>query len=76
MGGDRTAAFDPTSDVYRYGPLAAHGTAVASRGGRWRGKSGHARIHIPGGATVAGLGTSDVHEAFGTPPIRRRAVKR
>jgi N-acetylneuraminic acid mutarotase len=48
-------------------PVPRHGIGAAAIG---------TRIHIPGGATVAGFGTSDVHEAFGTPPARRRAVRR
>ncbi len=48
-------------------PTPRHGIGAAAIG---------TRIHIPGGATIAGFSTSDVHEAFGFPPARRRAVKR
>ena len=33
-------------------------------------------IYIPAGATIAGFGTSDVHESFGAESPRRRAVRR
>ncbi|HEY3057066.1 MAG TPA: kelch repeat-containing protein [Thermoanaerobaculia bacterium] len=49
-------------------PTPRHGIGAAAIGGR---------IFIPAGATVAGFGTSDVHEAFATDlPGRRRAVRR
>jgi hypothetical protein len=47
-------------------PVPRHGIGAATIGGR---------IHIPGGATVAGFGVSAVHDAFAVDvPRRRRAV--
>jgi N-acetylneuraminic acid mutarotase len=49
-------------------PTPRHGIGAAAIAGR---------IFIPAGATVAGFGTSDVHEAFAPDiPPRRRAVRR
>ncbi len=48
-------------------PAPRHGIGAAVIG---------TRIHIAAGAPIAGFSTSDVHEAFGFPPLRRRAVRR
>ena len=63
-------SYDVTSGTWRT-ELAMrtprHGIGAATIG---------TRIYIPAGATIAGFGTSDVHESFGAESARRRAVRR
>ncbi len=63
-------SYDPASGQWRTEtpmPAPRHGMGAATIG---------SRIFIPGGATVAGFGMTDVNDSFGQQPARRRAVRR